>query len=344
MGIYSTNRIDGLSSFGESIDFSDPALLHGPSLMEACIEICECDQNMFETLIEFDFMSENNLRTMTESEAVALNEASDKGKISAIIEKIKGVIDKVIAAIKSGAAKVIDKISEIIRADKHIIKKYDSTLTLENLSGFKGIKDFKLPKPYLTEAKNIVTTFSDLRNSLKDIESVSVDDLSSIESNTDNDFRSDIAKLVDNAFNDKRDSFIPSNPEINQIKNGMKNTKSIIGTIKKSSAKTINELKRIKGLIKSGKKDADGENAAQFKKTYDVVSKYSKNILKGTSEFINVLKKQLSAYRKAYIICGRYAYNKSKEKKGEAAEKNENTNEAVNFAITEASDLFVFGL
>lgn len=344
MGIYSTNRIDGLSSFGESIDFSDPALLHGPSLMEACIEICECDQNMFETLIEFDFMSENNLRTMTESEAVALNEASDKGKISAIIEKTKGVIDKVIAAIKSGAAKVIDKISEIIRADKHIIKKYDSTLTLENLSGFKGIKDFKLPKPYLTEAKNIVTTFSDLRNSLKDIESVSVDDLSSIESNTDNDFRSDIAKLVDNAFNDKRDSFIPSNPEINQIKNGMKNTKSIIGTIKKSSAKTINELKRIKGLIKSGKKDADGENAAQFKKTYDVVSKYSKNILKGTSEFINVLKKQLSAYRKAYIICGRYAYNKSKEKKGEAAEKNENTNEAVNFAITEASDLFVFGL
>lgn len=344
MGIYSTNRIDGLSSFGESIDLSDPALLHGPSLMEACIEICECDQNMFETLIEFDFMSENNLRTMTESEAVALNEASDKGKISAIIEKIKGVIDKVIAAIKSEAAKVIDKISEIIRADKHIIKKYDSTLTLENLSGFKGIKDFKLPKPYLTEAKNIVTTFSDLRNSLKDIESVSVDDLSGIESNTDNDFRSDIAKLVDNAFNDKRDSFIPSNPEINQIKNGMKNTKSIISTIKKSSAKTINELKRIKGLIKSGKKDADGENAAQFKKTYDVVSKYSKNILKGTSEFINVLKKQLSAYRKAYIICGRYAYNKSKEKKGEAAEKNENTNEAVDFAITEASDLFVFGL
>ena len=100
MGIYSTNRIDGLSSFGESIDFSDPALLHGPSLMEACIEICECDQNMFETLIEFDFMSENNLRTMTESEAVALNEATDGGKISGIIEKIKEVVSKAINAIK----------------------------------------------------------------------------------------------------------------------------------------------------------------------------------------------------------------------------------------------------
>lgn len=347
MGIYSTNRIDGLSSFGESIDFSDPALLHGPSLMEACIEICECDQNMFETLIEFDFMSENNLRTMTESEAIALNEASDKGKVSAIIEKIKGVIDKAITAIKSGAAKVIDKISEVIRADKHLIKKYDSVLTLENLSGFKGLKDYRLPKPYLGEAKNVATIFSDIRNDLKDVKNITASDLDDINDDKDNDvgqFRASVAKLVDDAFYDKRDKFIPSNPELNQIKNGMKHTKSIIGTIKKSSAKTINELKRIKGLIKVARKDDEGENAAQFKRAYDIVSGYSKSILKGTSEFINILKKQLSAYRKAYIICGRYAYNKSKEKKGETVEKDENTNEAVNFAITESSDLFVFGL
>lgn len=343
MGIYSSNRIGGLSPYAESIDFSDPALLNGPGLLETCIEINEMDQNMFETLIEFDFMSENNLRTMSESEAIAINEASDKSKVSAIIGKIKEVIDKAITAIKSAAAKVIDKISEIIHADKHIIKKYDSVLTLENLSGFKGIKDFRLPKPYLAEAKNIVTTFSDFRNELKDIKSASVNDLSRL-NDKDESFRSDIANLIDNAFYDKRDNFIPSNPEIDQIKNGMKNTKSIIGTIKKSSAKTINELKRIKGLVKSAKKDDDGENGAQFKRIYDIVSRYSKNILKGTSEFINVLKKQLSAYRKAYIICGRYAYNKSKQKKGEADEKNENTNEAVNFAITEASDLFVFGL
>ena len=340
MGIYSTNRIDGLSSFGESIDFSDPALLHGPSLMEACIEICECDQNMFETLIEFDFMSENNLRTMTESEAIALNEASDKGKVSAIIEKIKGVIGKVVAAIKSGAAKVIDKISEVIHADKRIIKKYDDTLTMDNLEGFKGIKKFAMPKDYLRETGTVMGILQTMKSDLSNVKNISISNINDIKSDSNADRLMMKSDVLTSAFEKEVEDFIPDSTQLNRIKNGMKTSKDTISKIKKLSSAAVSEFKNVMKLIKAAKRNTDDKGEAKVYATaYNIVSKNSKAVSKAVAQYMNTLKKQLSAYRKAYIVCGRYAYGKAKGKESEDA-----TNEAVNFAITESSDVFVFGL
>ncbi len=351
MGIYSTNRIDGLSSFGESIDFSDPALLHGPSLMEACIEICECDQNMFETLIEFDFMSENNLRTMTESEAVALNEATDGGKISGIIEKIKEVVSKAINAIKSGAAKIVDKIMEIVRADKTIKKRYDDVLKIENLEGFKGIKNYTMAKPYQTmkNLPGITKKLKSIEPTLKKIsaEGYDGDFIRDIKDNVDGtELRLKADEYIKNSFYDKVDTFIPSGQQLAAIKYGFDNIPDCIKYVKEMAASTTKELNAVKKYLKVQRRENKKDNPSEARKyatMYNYVSKESKDILKACSQYIGTLKKQLAAHRKAYIICGRYAYNYDKKKKGEA-EKSENTNESVNFAIAESSDAFVFGL
>ena len=362
MGIYSTNRVGGITPFTESIDFSDPALLEGPSLMEACIQLHEMDQKMFETLIEFDFVSENNLRTMDEAEAIAMNEAADEAKTESIKDKIIKAIHTIIDGIKRTIAQVINKFKEIIKSDQRIIKKYDEKLTTENLAGFKGIKNFAMPKDYSKESNEFERDIKSLGDKLKDIlkkngEENDLDEFLKQSplvlriSGDDAKEIGDKAKSLRNGFEEKVDSFVPDKKQLLTIKSKFKNTNEDINNLKKTASSTIAELNKLIGLVKAEKKVAkkndpnyNGTIAKGYNIVYKSISKALKVISKATASHINTMRYQLSAYRKAYIICGKYALKKANGKSKESEAEDNTVEEAVDFAIAESSDLFVLGM
>ena len=106
MGLYSTNRVSGLT---EATDIELVPDSSFGDIMECNIQLCEHERMMFESLIELDFVSATNEAVLTEAEAEEKNKAADGEKKVKIGEKVAQVIDNAIAAIKKAFANFIAK-------------------------------------------------------------------------------------------------------------------------------------------------------------------------------------------------------------------------------------------
>lgn len=351
MGLYSTNRVCGLAPEVFTEEAYDPSF---GSIMETTIQICENDQKMFDSLIECDFLSAHTESTMLEEDATAALLEQDEAKKEGILQKIKDLIAAVIAAIKKAASNFIAKINNIISNDKKIYAKYEKNLTVENLNGFKGIKNYRPVKILLDK--------SDIENAdiNKTLNAFKNDFISKAESASDKDeiksaYEDMKNKIKDNRsandsiyFGDPVESFVPGNDYLGKIKSIVKSGSNIIKKIKDEVGKQIKALKETeneaKKAISTARKNKSGDlDVYKAKMVYDATSLVTKSYTHLFAEYTNLAARQLAAARKAFLICGKYC-NKKANGENPAKEEDQATAEAVDFAVMESSDEYIFSV
>lgn len=363
MGIYSTNRVAGvvaqeaavkpevvseaemMNQIIKEIEETavDPNFAH---MMEAAIQIHENDHKMFNALIECDFISAANEHVMLETEAIEANGAANESKFAAIKQKIHELIEKFIELIKKAAQNVTTKIIELTNSDKKLHEKYAKTLTAKNLEGFAGIPNFAYPKGNvlagIIDKSKSTATFSAFTVKVanaatrEEIDGALAEFKTAIENE-----KSSFEKLSEEFFEAKVDKWIPDGAQISKISNAVQFSNDTIKAVKTLAAKEISKLKEIQKEAKSGKvsfkdrKEAGELQVYKMNKLYEVASKICNTFSKEFSAYTNMAIKQVAAYRKAFIICGRYALAKANGK--------EVQQEAMTIhMIGESSDLYVF--
>ena len=360
MGLYSTNRIGAFSESAQQIadivkEIEETA--YDPnfgSLLEIPIMLQENDQRMFESLIEADFISVTNEAVMLEAEAEKANGEANKTKVQAIKEKISQIIETVISAIKKAVANFIAKVMSVIKNDKKLIDSYASVLNEKNLEGFAGIKDFAFPKDFSdSSVKNLTVSYlNDLADATKFINSdPTLDEMESFYKDLVEKHKNEDKKDIDNMFfNEKTAAFVPNNSQISLMKTKLTNANDTLKNVKDQASRIIAILKDTKTKTAKIKTDAkkdknvDEETVKFAKASYDIVSYICNSGSKYISKLVNGVSRQIGAYRKCWILCGRYAAKKAKGEESETKATAESValEEAMQIALAESSDIYVF--
>lgn len=359
MGIYSTNRVsfanESLDTLIEEMDWT-PDYSIG-SMMEAVIQIHENDAKMFDSLIECDFVSANNQFIMNEAEAEASNSSNDEKKKMKIGEKIHAIFEAVKSFIQKMAANFIAKVMDIVKSDKKICEQYEKVLTLDNLKNFEGIAGFNWVKAPITvdslknteNTKKFTSDFINKATNASDKETI--DTAFEEFKNKVEKEEKEFSKLEEELFVKTPDGakWKPTEKwQLSMMLYRVGNASDTIKEIKQAAAKTISELKLIQNNAKkassstSKKKEASEVEVYKMKKLYDVASQTTKLFSKEFAAYTRVASKQIAAYRKALILCGRAA---AKAAKGESTSKNTeevNNESAIMYVLGESSDAYVY--
>ena len=362
MGIYSQNRVAGVAGNAdltmENFDFT-PDFSIG-SVLEAVIQMHENDARMFDTLIECDFMEAENGFIMNEAEAGEVKDASDEKKKDGIIGKIKAVIDKFIKFIQKAAGNVIAKFNDMVGSDKKIAAQYKDVLKVENLADFSGIPNFATPK--LCTTRDI--DFARFEEFAKVVDEYGKDAFVAAQRSKEE------SESALNEFKEKSDTFVSKVEEeltylTKDIKNEswkfgnefqiktalelMENSGKITKQIKKDTTTVLKSMKALERMSKDMSKSflikkghVEGEKVVgNAKVVYDFVSEAVKTYSKLFKSYTNALVKEYAHIRKAVILCGRAAVKASNGVKVEESAEMVAYENAVTFAIEEASDAFV---
>lgn len=362
MGVYSTDRINqslaenaDIAAIMESIDQVDTSKVRVDNLMESVLAIYENDHKLFGAVLECDFISTTNLMVMESADAEVLNEEANEQKKEGIWQNIKNTIAKAIEWIKQQVAKFAKMIKDFFDIDLNMVKKFDKTLTMENLKDFPGIKDFSFPKTLITEdsiknADNAAKVGQDEIRRIRGAEDREEVDtyltriMDAIEKEK-NDMRDDL-NAGGKYFEDQKAKWMPTDKSLKMMKRAVEDGKGTVNAIKRASAISIARLKGLEAEAKAARKvdskfkKAIGKDAAELEvyklnKIYSAASAITKAHIQMFSDQKKLAVKQLQAFRKAYAICGNYALKKSKQ--GEKV--NEST--LLFDYIGESSDMYV---
>lgn len=358
MGLYSTNKVATVGAVvnehNEIVREIEECVVNKSfgDIMEAVIQLHENDQKMFDALIECDFMSAVNESVMLEADAEEANAAADEKKKSKIMEMIHKVIDSVVEWIKKAAANIIYKITDICKTDEKLYNAYKPVLNMKNIEGFKGIADFAYPKnavkandlQSVDSAKAAANIFNNEVANVENKEEMDAkfnqfkEKMEAVKQNCEN------LTTSGNYFEEPVEMWIPANDGVlSSMLDNMKSGKDTIDAIKNRSAEVIGALKELKATAKSDKKAA-GKEASEMEVyrlnlKYKVASETCSTMSKYFKAYTAVAMKQVAAYRKASILCGRYAL---KAVKGAEPAKEEGVGESlIMWAIGESSDLYV---
>ena len=358
MGLYSTNRVSALT---EATDIELVPDSSFGDIMECNIQLCEHERMMFESLIELDFVSATNEAVLTEAEAEEKNKAADGEKKVKITEKVAQIIDNAIAAIKKAFANFIAKFQQI-SADK-VVKKYSDALKKDGaLNGFKGIEDFAMPKGFVLSEdyyaytdtsksdndgidRKYINYLFDLLNKIKTVEEVR-EHMSKMKQNLDKEEKSNETN-EDLYFEKKQESFIPTSKDIESAIDFFQKSPQIIRDAKKMIADSVASLNKIKREVKRDRKTGNNElDLAISKAKYDITLSYiKKNNMEFKKDF-EIAKRQIAAYRRLIVICGKYALKNAngKSTNTDTTEEKVNNESALDYIIGESSDQYVYNV
>lgn len=360
MGLYSTNRLSNIAesdvaevnNVAESVEelVLPEANDKFGDIMEFVVATYENDSRMFDSLIQLDFVEAANASVMNEADAAEAKDAQDDVKEKTIKEKIVDLISKAIAALKQAAANAIAKIIDLFKSDEKIVASYKDTLKIANMEGFPGIANFAMPKKssYVElkakeDKKNAVAKleeFTSLIGSGKSREDIDAafDAAKEEMKGASEEF---VKKLKEESFNEKVDLWKPSNTDLDSITYGINNSKTYTDSIKTVASEAIAALKEMQAKLKLEKKEAEKGDATYIaNKKYQIASATIRHFSSRFKAYNQVNNAIVAAYRKAFIICGRYA---AKKAKGETVDTEEKAaQEAVTmYMLGESSDQYV---
>lgn len=359
MGLYSTNRVSGLT---EATDIELVPDSSFGDIMECNIQLCEHERMMFESLIELDFVSATNEAVLTEAEAEEKNKAADGEKKVKIGEKVAQVIDNAIAAIKKAFANFIAKFQQI--SVDRVVKKYSDALKKDGaLNGFKGIEDFAMPIGFAFSdikynskkseveksiREDIIGIINNLNN-CKTTEEVNkvMDEVKNIFLDTSKEDDTDKEDDISDYFKKKEASFIPSQEDVASSIDFFQKSPEKIRDAKKQAADITTILNKIKREIKRNCKTGNNElDLAISKAKYDLVILFIKQVNKYSKKDFEMAKKQIAAYRRLIIICGKYALKNGNSKSTDTntSEETVNSESALDYIIGESSDQYVYNV
>lgn len=333
-------------------------------IMEYVLDIHENDHKVFESLIECDFVSAVNESVMTEAELSAFNEEANESKVKMLKTKIHEIVEGIMRKIKELAQAFLAKVLKLFKTDEKIVEKYSKVLTMDNLKDFKGIANFSFPKKNIN--KNLV---NDATEFLEDLAAYGAIDVAGSEEEIDeavNKFKEkakeagNFSEIAKQYFDEPKDAWVPAYIDLQQIIKGMKKSGETVTSIKDAAATIIGGLKITRDKAKANMKEtksANDRSELDVKKalaTYNVASETVKVYSKSWSFYTSLASKQISAYRKALLICGNYAAKKAgkpvekENTKGEKIERLKpedvevlNNSALIEWAVGESSDIFV---
>ena len=148
----------------------------------------------------------------------------------------------------------------------------------------------------------------------------------------------------------KGKTWMPTADQLKTIQHTVAAGSIIIGDIKKLTGeitKILTDLERDAKKMLGNSTKASEYEVYQAKVIYDFASTSCKELSKTFQTYNYALNKQLAAHRKAFIICGRYALNRSKGGKDVEEDvpvekvEGEVVEAAMIYALGEASDMYV---
>lgn len=307
-------------------------------ILSSCININENDKNMFEALIELDFVSLCKEHTLgiekTLEESAPANDAKKENIEKNTTKVLVGMENTVLQA----GAVLAKKANTILASDTKILNKFVKSISEENaLEGFAGL-NIAFPTK---ESAHYIDKAADIR-SIQKIVSEAFDNILVAENKEavdcevnivrekfdkeSDDFTNDIEKAMKVA-----EGWLPSIDDINfmdkfaneslvvdAIANGTKNILSELSDIEIDATSAIN-------LIEG----SDELSVYKANKIYNIASAAAKVTGKKFQVFNDLTIREMASIRKAILGCGAYASNKAI------------TEETLN-SICESSDAHVF--
>lgn len=318
------------------------------SIIESAIQISENSKKLFDTMIELDFVT-----SMRESANIPVNEEAAAGANDAKMKNIKNNINKICAGaketVKSAGTKATKNTTKVFNIDNKMHNKYANALRKsDNLDGFKGITNFSIPTSDSSKAiddivgmKAIIDSYKKFANAVASAKSKEATDNATKYINKARTAASDSNVDKSKKAIPKKAKWSPSSRDITIIINSMNGN-----AIKHSIADNAN---KVVGIIESVRNNAikavdyiDRENSefAVYKVNalYRTTSTIITFILTTFNMYLDLAAREAASYRKAFMICGRYASKADESSVNESIEE-QDIYESV---IGEASDLFVY--
>ena len=346
MSVYATNRI---ASIAEDSEMSQ-------EIMEAfatktretanltnygiIAQLHENDQRMFDAIISADFASASSANLLEGAELAALNEKMENATASKIWDKIQAMITAVKEAIIKVARLFRDKISDLIKADKKILARYEKPIEKLPDSWSMTVK-FPTPKKSLDKlAKQSAASFNDIRRNVNSINAIA----GSIEagdagSGTEHiEHKENIEEINKKLTDSIADIFTSGDTTISKSDAEsavleLMSGKAAVKAAKETADKAVKAIKELEKVTKAAQKKhaANPKAGAQVYSSASAICGVTNKTMQAVN---NALTKILAANRKIVLAAGRSAL--AGEKKVEPAQE-----AAVLGALFEASDLYV---
>lgn len=343
MGLYSTNRVSGLTEASNIELVPDSSF---GDIMECNIQLCEHERMMFESLIELDFVSATNEAVLTEAEAEEKNNAADDKKKVKITEKISHLIDKAIVAIKKAFANFIAKFQELSR--DHVIKKYGEAAMKDGaLNGFKGFDCVKPKHVVKLDGKAILDINNGTENQKTLNEKLAEIDKATTVEEVNNIEALKVEEVKEEDEFEEVQGYIPNTDGVKKCLELFKGSAKVVAGAKATYAQIERDFKHLKQSLKSSTKSANGEvEVAKAKKKYDIAVDYIKATNKEVKQSMEFAKKNIAFCRKTIVLCGKYALSNKKgsTEDNKNAEQTATEESALDYIIGESSDQYVYNL
>lgn len=353
MGLYSIPRNES-ADFDHLLESYVPEETSLQHMMEFVVTLDENDQQLFDSLIECDFMTAANNAVMNEADAAEVNKQSNEVKKNKIMEKIKEVLGKLKDMIIKLTQNIIAKVMELVKGDEKLIAAYKNVITVDNLKNWDGIVDFAFPKTNAGKWHlEVFDAATDKFRKAVDSSSTTREEITAAAEQFTKDkeeFIKSMDEIEKDLFNEKEAKWKPTNGQIVEMVSQVSKASETIKDIKDLSSKILDRVKRLeaysKAVLKSKKDDSDIEVFAANEMS-KVVSGSSTMLAQVFTAYNNATKKRIAAYRKAFILCGRAAMkasNANAKQTGTAVAVVNQTHESAEsqWIIGEASNDYVF--
>ena len=295
-------------------------------LLETVNNIRDNDLNLFNNLLESDFLAVCKENTLNES--VSKEENSDK--ISNIEENITNVVISTIGAIEQTSKRLLEAYNKYDISNQKLLAKY-SNINEDTMVGFTGISNFSFPnetKDFISEAIVNNEWLADLVEACK-VDIVNATDQHDATESVKtymagvSEIKQDLSDCI--AAVGTKENWVPSSTDIAFLNNV---NSDIIKTTLENTAKDL--IENVARLYETDTASLDESELSTFKMNliYEMTSDACALTLENLNTYKDLFIKEISSIREATIICGKYA-NKSI------------LDEATTAALIESSDIYV---
>lgn len=315
--VYSNSRYSALTESSDvSLDGVEPLNGH---IMDFTLECVRNEQNLFESIIEMDFMEAHGL--ITEAE----DDSTKEGAKKTLWEKIKDLFKKAITTIKRFFADAINRIKNMLSNDRKLVATYERFFKEENLKDF-YVYDYQPITKDFTKSTNILDRLeSVVENEVKKIGNV--EDFDKTLSELKDEFKeTDYRKAFEEggtltAFKvtvpgvfgkkgDGKENFLEKyKDQIDIILNTVKDGKNAINMLKANNNQAIGNLKKFQARLKYDVHGVEGDDLTAMNNQYKLCSVLIREVNKIASATVNIGYKALAVARKTFIKGAKYAKN-----------------------------------
>lgn len=314
------------------------------NLIETNIQVLENDNNVFNSLLELDFVTSMNEAMMLES---AGSEDSNIAKKKNILEQVNKICVGVKEALKQSGKSLKETSKAMISNDKKNFSTYLDAINKNGLEGFNGIKNFSFPSiksgnviDNIADCSDVVDAFESFCKSIvsdisKEDVDITIENFDSALTNAKNKYMGLIKEALP-----KSETWNPSDNDIKLLTEFVKGI-AVTNSISETTSEVVDSVKSIEKVAKDSinniMKEQGEFNVYKMDAVYRAVSRATRLVNNKFQAFRDLEVREIAAFRRAIFVCGKYAIKLEKSVK-ESVE----IQDMWNTVVGESSDTYVF--